>query len=401
MKKEILLDIVSQAYDHGYTVVSTVCDMGPSNQKLLSSLNIGTMPGQNRYFAHPNNKESKIFVRYDDPHLIKLIRNHFLDTGFILNGAQITTKSVAALAKLQLNSDLKIVPGLIGKMLNVVGSERQKVKWATKLLSKRVANAIRFLGRKGFLIDDLFWEETADFVELVNDWFDVCNSHTKYGSHPGIHGYGVSLEYQSKILDRMSYVMENIRSISKNSRMLPFQKGIILNNMALKELLVYLKQKYVGSEIDYILTRKLNQDVLEQAFATFRSMGRTHENPSALDIKYRIRNYLLGRHAATILAANTTNAEMQGDGEIILTHDFVASHNPDEEIELDQILAEEDEDGNELAQHCVFNLDLEEMCDEEVMNLILFNNIFFLSVVLLHIQNILSIFAVFFLNIIC
>ena len=67
-------------------------------------------------------------MRCDDRHAVKLIQNHSNDNGFEYNGVKITTKSIGKLAQLEESNDLKIVPGLIGKMLNVAESELQKVK---------------------------------------------------------------------------------------------------------------------------------------------------------------------------------------------------------------------------------------------------------------------------------
>ena len=176
--------------------------------------------------------------------------------------------------------------------------------------------------------DDPDWKETADFIELVNNWFDVCNASRKYGRHPGVHGYGVDLERQNGVLDRMTTMMSTMRVMSKSSKkqaLVPFQKGIIMNNMALKELLPYLQSKYntdQSLQIEYVLTRKLNQDIMEQVLSTFRAMGRTDDNPSALGMKYRVRNYILGKHATTVLAANTKEYEENAEEDVVLTHDF-------------------------------------------------------------------------------
>ena len=51
---------------------------------------------------------------------------------------------------------------------------RQKVKLAAQLLSNTTANAIRRCYSLGIEIYEAI--ETADFFQLVNDWFDVLNS---------------------------------------------------------------------------------------------------------------------------------------------------------------------------------------------------------------------------------
>lgn len=60
---------------------------------------------------------------------------------------------------------------------------RQKVKLAAQLFSNTTANAIRRCHSLGF---DLYRSaETADMIQLVNDWFDVLNSNIGSFGYPG------------------------------------------------------------------------------------------------------------------------------------------------------------------------------------------------------------------------
>jgi len=69
------------------------------------------------------------------------------------------------------------------------------------------------------------------------------------------------------LLNEMTDAMIKIKVIN-HTRNVPFQKGIIVTNKSLQNLLVYLKEKYSNNEftMKYILTNRLNQDVLENFF---------------------------------------------------------------------------------------------------------------------------------------
>lgn len=114
-------------------------------------------------------------------------------------------------------------------------------------------------------------------------------------------GYGINLEYQNSILNQMTELVKKLKTGKKRTT-LPFQKGIILSNSSLQQLLPYLQEKYghVG-EISYILTRKLNQDVLENFFSYIRAMGGPYDKPSALQFQYRLKRFILGRHGTDML----------------------------------------------------------------------------------------------------
>lgn len=78
--KELLFEIITEVYNAGYLTVACVHDCGGANIGLWKELGIST---EHTEFQHPITN-SKVFMFADSPHLLKLIRNWFIDTGFIL-----------------------------------------------------------------------------------------------------------------------------------------------------------------------------------------------------------------------------------------------------------------------------------------------------------------------------
>lgn len=103
----------------------------------------------------------------------------------------------------------------------------------------------------------------------------------------------------------MSRFIGSIR-VGTHKELISFQKGILLTNKSLSEMFDYLKEKY---NLEYILTSRLNQDVLENFFAYIRGMGGSNDHPSPLDFRYRLRWYILGKHSAAIFTENRNTAE--------------------------------------------------------------------------------------------
>lgn len=68
----------------------------------------------------------------------------------------------------------------------------------------------------------------------------------------------------------------------------------------------YLRSKY---NIQYILTAILNQDVLEIFFSYISGMGGANDHPSPLDLKYRLRWYIMGKQSAAIFTENGNSLE--------------------------------------------------------------------------------------------
>lgn len=139
-----------------------VSDLGGGNRSLHNELNVNH---NNTYFINPSNGEP-IFVFGDVPHLTKLIRNHFVDHGFIVNGKEINKTRIEELLEVTSTSDLKITHKISKESLNVKGPARQKVKYATKLFSHTISMAITRCGTMDTLKQPN-WVECADFFKLV------------------------------------------------------------------------------------------------------------------------------------------------------------------------------------------------------------------------------------------
>jgi len=89
MTKQILIDIIDRLNQIGFKVVCCVSDCGGGNVGLWKELEVNH---EKAIFDTPNGQS--IICVPDAPHLLKLIRNWFLDTGFNLNGNVINKKSI-------------------------------------------------------------------------------------------------------------------------------------------------------------------------------------------------------------------------------------------------------------------------------------------------------------------
>lgn len=139
-----------------------VSDLGAGNRALYRELNIDH---NNTSFNNPVNNEN-IYVFADVPHLLKLIRNNFVDHGFIFNNKEINKSIVEEVLDITSSSDLRISYKMTKDNLNVQGASRQKVKWAAKLFSHTMSKAITRCGTLGLLRQEN-WKECADFFKEV------------------------------------------------------------------------------------------------------------------------------------------------------------------------------------------------------------------------------------------
>ena len=73
-----------------------------------------------------------------------------------------------------------------------------------------------------------------------------------------------------KIISRMEKSI-----VSSKKSLLPFQKGIVISSKSMISFFQDLKDRYY---ISYIITKRLNQDVIEHFFGIVRQMNRTFDN---------------------------------------------------------------------------------------------------------------------------
>lgn len=293
MTRDVLCDLIVKLEATGMVVVAMVNDLGPSNVKLWNMLGIGINKPS---FTNPAASDREVFVFADAPHLLKLIRNNFLDHGFSLNNNFINISS-GSVRELVIRSvtDLKAAHRLSHKHIDVQGFQRMNVRLAAQLLSNSTAMALKYFGEQGFLVSHN-WEDTSNFLSLANSWFDVFNSRTPREINALKAPYGMHLPEQSKIVEDMLNTAKTMK-VGRKGSFFPFQKGLIISCQSLPKLYDFVKTKY---NVQYIITHRLNQDGVEHFFGCLRQMGISNQHPSPVEVKYRIRSYLVGKNAELV-----------------------------------------------------------------------------------------------------
>ena len=295
MKENLLCDILLQIEKSGIEIWAVTCDSGPSNQAALRKLGITK---ENTSFPNPLDPNRQIFVFLDVPHLLKLIRNHALDEGIFLGGTatKITRQDFQGVLDANKPGEFKIHHKLTSTHINCAGIQRQRVRLASQLLSHTSAVAMKILSPEKTL--------QSDFVELVNNWFDVLNSRVKFSKNKLNCGFGVHFEEQSAVLHKMIQTAETMKCDSK-MKSVPFQRGIVISSKSLLSLFDELKTK---RGVEFILTSHLNQDCLENFFSRVRAIGVTYVHPTSVEFVHRIRNLIVGKASEIFVA--TASVEM-------------------------------------------------------------------------------------------
>jgi len=292
MTKDLLFSIIIAAENHSIQIHNIVCDLG--NQSLLKSLEVSQ---EKPFFANPFCPDRKVFVFADAPHLLKLLRNHLLDKEYRLqNGTEIKKENLQKILAID-SGELKIHHKLLPIHFNCTHSTRQRVSLAAQLISHTTASALRCL------FND---EKTADWIEMFDNWFDIFNSRITYSSKKMGCAFGIHLDEQKSVLEKVASCVETMREIGRKS-LLPFQKGLL---MSIKSLLgLFEELKKIG--VNYILTARLNQDVAENTFSQIRGFGSTHPGP--VDCINRLRLIILGKNGKILVENPSVILEVEDE----------------------------------------------------------------------------------------
>lgn len=132
--------IVEKLEGCGLIPVAVVSDLGPHNRVLWEKMKITI---DKPYFEKKNG--DPVFVFADMPHMVKLLRNHFLDTGFDYKDQKFRVRPVRRLLNAQ-QVDVRIAHKLSAQHFpGKRNSMRQNVRLAVQLLSNSVQAGIRAL----------------------------------------------------------------------------------------------------------------------------------------------------------------------------------------------------------------------------------------------------------------
>ena len=185
MTKLLLDDIIITMENKGFMIHVIVLDLG--NPTVLKQLKFHKTRKNKKgrfYFIHPLDSSRRVYIMADVPHMLKLLRNHFLDDGFkvpasdgkkIIDGPLVTFTKEDIEPLIESKNELKMLFKVSQFHLDVKQSERQRVRPAAQLFSHSVACAMIY-GKSPQDPDYNDCLAKSYAIQLVNDWFDVMNS---------------------------------------------------------------------------------------------------------------------------------------------------------------------------------------------------------------------------------
>ena len=292
-------------------------------------------------------------------HMIKNVRNLFKHYGEIIWSGRgvVRWKYIALLESMQSLCGFRLGNKLTARHVNFE-KMKMKVKLATQLLSDSVARVLRWAYHQkveGFEEEDVL--VTADFLDIHDKMFDVCNSRSPFAfglkaalKPETFHLAEALFEKLENMYNNCSVIVHDNRKKVQNLIPVPLLQcerqagpwGLLSAAETFRNLIAdmivpednpsFLKMKY-------LCTSKTQQDHLETHFSAIRTRLGSGRNPLASGVRYSLRSLLT--HAGKYISVMTGNCEVQEEvlldvSNIIRSRVDFLSNSDDE---LDRMLA--------------------------------------------------------------
>lgn len=303
---ELLNEAVQKLKNVGLNVCAVTCDMGSNNIKLSNILKIS--PDNTGFYLENQN----LFFIFDVPHIIKAMRNMLMTYDFYVNSKKISWKYIKDFYELDQKFPVKAAHKLTDSHIYPTSFQKMKVKLATQVFSYSVYVGMTFYIRFGSLPAEA--TETAEFVNRIDQLFDILNSSQTFASKK----YNAAFEANSFQLEFLMDCLSLFKSLEirdKNNmnvtKKTKFIKSLIISINSIIKLFDYLRE---SAGFDYILTRRLNQDCLENHFGKIRSENGNCINPTPIQFVRTFRKF----QCVNLLNSGTENSEADFD-QMLLT----------------------------------------------------------------------------------
>lgn len=303
--KQLILYNLENIEEIGFDPRVIVCDQGSNNRGALKLLGVT----KNSPFFYFNNK--KIFGIFDVPHLFKSIRNNLMTGRFKFEDKIYNFNIIKQTYEIdKASSSARALPKLTDKHINPNSFEKMSCKLALQIFSRAVAAAIRSCVENE-QINKIEGLNTADFILTMNNLFDALNSERLYDKNPFRCGISDKNVQVLEILYKGKNIFNSITKIAGRESRPPCFDGMVQTISGILGL-------FEEGEKDkcFILTKRLNQDFLENFFSKIRQHGGWNLNPSARIFRLSFRIQTI---TGLIKPSKTSNCEHDNDKQIILS----------------------------------------------------------------------------------
>lgn len=256
----------------GFVVTRIVTDNYSANVTLFKHLGSGSLQTVVR---HPHDDSRIILLSFDPCHVLKNVRNQFLERQLTDGSGVISGTFVQELYEHQKNMTIKLARNLTRKHVYPTNLEKMNVLCAVQIFSPQVCAALEHLEENSRNDPALSAfrraSSTVHFMRTMKDWFDMHD--TSFG------GTGQKAPIADVDDGRLLWLENDFTCYVKKVQASSVASGNgAFTGETFQALLFTTKStvettRYLLTQgINYVLTRKLNSDPIEAVFGRVRYM---------------------------------------------------------------------------------------------------------------------------------
>lgn len=297
--KPITLSVIEFIQNCGFEVLCIITDNHRINRNLFKKLSSNGIQ-----FPNPQYSDKKFFLSYDFVHVFKNIRNNWVnlknfDKAFVFPDF--------------VNND-NIKMARFKDLRDAYDSEKHLVVKKAYILNYKAMYPTNLEKQKVYLVDNIFhhstiaamrdfkYNETADFLEIIRNWWDIVNNTSTFKGCVKLNQFARPVTSDSNDF-RVSYLQNFLLWVDK-------WESLVTNGHLTKDTFAALRQStlvflelvkysFQNFEISYILPGKFTTERLEKRFGKYRSLCGCNYNVSFDDVinaekKIRLKHVFRG-----------------------------------------------------------------------------------------------------------
>lgn len=264
--------------------LALVCDQGTNNRNAFKIL------GASKTNPQIVIDKLKIFTIFDAPHLLKSLRNNFINTKlkFKVNGHFVSWFDVIKTYEIDRKSTTtRTLTKLTDIHLYPNNFQKMKVKYAAQIFSNSVAAAVKSAAQI-YAFESTTAHYTSDFLKNINNIFDSLNSNLLTDANPNRKPLSID---KPTSLNNLQFGLDYFKTIEI------FENGNKRNNIycidgfiwtltSILELWKYLLNSF---KCKFLFTSHLNQDPLENLFSVCRNRCGYNPTPSVQQFRVSLQ----------------------------------------------------------------------------------------------------------------
>lgn len=303
------------------------------------------------FFTLRNRPNERIFIVFDPPHMIKLVRRYFAYQNLYYKGDRLKWELIEKLAKKQDNDNFELGNKLSRDHI-CFSTAPMKVSLAVQTISNSVADTLEQMCEDQYE-DFINCESTIKFLRLFNNVFDVMN----YGNgkpnddhfkrplcESNIRKFQELFEEFEEFISHME--VEEYKKVGKKKNIQKSTRKHVLKSRSSVGFLGFLTniRSILGIYTDYVESGLLNvfhtftfsQDHLETYFSLIRSSLGWNNNPNEIQFMAAYRKLLV---CMPHLSARRSNCIISSSNILTISSAHQPTQEPSQAPSLDQVTA--------------------------------------------------------------